>query len=244
MNIIIKERYLTMTLPKINYTFSEYIHDFLYKLHSYLIQTKKIASRYKHFYMQGESEEEALEHEMPEQYTQFEKMVHEFSDFLPDDTQFVLGLWNGMFEFADGCSFHFHFSNDASEKPFFDHRAEASFHFPLLQDESDHTITQEISQLVPLAFELLPCSFITEYDFNYISQYNGTPDLIVGAALYGRKTDLAGVEGVRRDITDELVVLSPVVGPFDSGNPEHVKKAHDWEKYLLRAPEFRQLLLR
>lgn len=244
MNITIKERYLTMTLPKIQQEFNDYIYDLLPKLHRYLVLTKDISPRYSHFYMQGETEEEATEHEMPRNYPQFVEMVRNFGDFRPGDTHFVLGLWNGILEYSGSCSFHFNFSNDASEKPFFDHRAEVGFHFPLFQNESDDKVSREISQLVPLAFAVLPCSFITEYDFNYISQYDGIPDLIVGSALYGRKIDLAGVEGMRRDISDELVVLSPVDDKFDSGNAEHVQKAHAFEKRLLRNPEFRQLLLR
>jgi len=45
-------------------------------------------------------------------------------------------------------------------------------------------------------------------------------------------------------LPDELVALSCINDKFDSGNPEHVKKAHAWEKKLLNTPEFQQLLLR
>ena len=45
-------------------------------------------------------------------------------------------------------------------------------------------------------------------------------------------------------LPDELVALSCINDKFDSGNPEHVKKAHAWEKKWLNTPEFQQLLLR
>lgn len=237
------ERYLSITLTKIRHK-GNFI-DYIDKIYKYIVSIKNISHRFTNFYLQGETEEEARKYEVPEHNPQFVEILRHAGVYpCPGKRRFALGLWNGMSAQPESRSLHLNFSYEASERPFFDHRAEAIFFFPFLHDESDVEVSREISQLVPLAFELLPCSFITEYDFNYISHYNAIPDLIVGSALYGRKTELAGVEGMRRDINDELVVLSPVVGPFDSGNPEHVTKAHDWEKYLLRNPEFRQLLLR
>lgn len=237
------ERYLSITLAKIQHK-SKFI-DYIDNIYKYIISLKNISPRFENFYLQGDTEEEARKYEVPEHNPQFVEILRHVGVYpRSGKRRFALGLWNGMSAQPEGRSLHLNFSYEASERPFFDHRAEVIFFFPFLHDESDREVSREISQLVPLAFEFLPCSFITEYDFNYISHYNAIPDLIVGGALYGRKTELAEVEGVRRDINDELVALSPVVGPFDSGNPEHVTKAHDWEKYLLRNPGFRQLLLR
>lgn len=237
------ERYLNIILPKVR-NGSDFI-NYLHLLHRYILAVKNISPRYENFFLQGSTEEEARIYKVPVQFSQFEEMLAQV-DKCPniEDTFFLLGLWNGMEQQEDGCSFQLNFSNENSNNMYFDHLANAKFYFPLFHNKLDDGITREIHQLVLLAFDVLPCSFITEYDFNYISQYDGIPDLIVGSVLYGRKNDLDGIEGVRHDINDELVVLSSVAEKFDSRNPEHVKKAHAWEKQLLRNPRFRQLLLR
>ena len=237
------ERYLNIILPKIRRG-SDFI-SYLHLLHQYIIATKNISPRYEKFFLQADTEKEAKDYEVPDYFFQFEKILVQVEKY-PDseDTFFLLGIWNGMERQEDGRSFQFSFSNEPSKNIFFDHMASAKFHFPLFYSEFDNDITNEINQLVILAFNFLPCLFITEYDFNYISQYKASPDLIIGSALYGRKTDMDGMEGMRYDINDELISLSSVAEKFDSGNPEHVRKAHAWEKQLLKTPKFRQLLLR
>lgn len=237
------ERYLNIVLPKIR-SESDFI-SYLQLLHQYIVAAKNISPRYEKFFLQADTENEAKAYEVPDQFSQFEKILAQLGKY-PDteDTFFLLGIWNGMVRQEDGRSFQIIFSNENSKNLFFDHRANAKFHFPLFYSDFDDDITDEINKLVILAFNVLPCTFITEYDFNYVSQYETYPELIIGSALYGRKTDMDGIEGVRYDINNELIALSSVAEKFDSGNPDHVMKAHAWEKQLLMTPKFHELLLR
>lgn len=237
------ERYLNIILPKVRN--SSYFSNYLHLLHGYIMAVKSISPRYENFFLQGSTEKEARMYKVPDDFSQFMKFLSKTERYPNiEDTFFILGLWNGMELQTEGRSFQFNFSTEDSNNLYFTKLASAKFHFPLFHDKFDDEITREIHQLVPLAFDTLPCSFITEYDFNYISQYDGIPDLIVGSTLYVRKIDMNGIEGIQHDINDELVALSCINDKFDSGNPEHVKKAHAWEKTLLNTPEFLQLLLR